>query len=107
MVTTKTVENALQAKNEIEGLLAQGYSLDNVYILAHDDNRGEDISEALHTNEVGMKEQGVFGSMSNIFKSRGDELRSKMESLGLSQQEAETYEKELDKGKLALIANKH
>lgn len=107
MVTTKTVENALQAKNEIEGLLAQGYSLDNVYILAHDDNRGEDITEALHTNEVGMKEQGVFSSMSNIFKSRGDELRSKMESLGLSEQEAETYEKELDKGKLVLIANKH
>ncbi|OCA85168.1 general stress protein [Pseudobacillus wudalianchiensis] len=107
MVTTKTVENAVQAKHEIEGLLAQGYSLDDVYLLAHDEHRGEDISEALHTNEVGMEEQGVFGSMSNIFKSRGDELRSKMESLGLSQQEADTYEKELDKGKLVLIANKH
>ncbi|KAB7709145.1 general stress protein [Bacillus aerolatus] len=107
MVTTKTVENALQAKSEIEGLLAQGYSLDDVYILAHDEHRSEDVSDALHTNEVGMKEQGVLNSMGNMFKSRGDELRSKMESLGLSQQEAETYEKELDKGKLVLIANKH
>ncbi|GLY10933.1 general stress protein [Bacillus badius] len=106
MVTTKTVENAVQAKQEIEGLLAQGFSLDDMYILAHDGHRGEDISEALHTNEVGMKEQGLLTSMSNIFKSRGDELRSKMEALGLSQQEAETYEKELDKGKLVLIANK-
>ncbi|MFK2826898.1 general stress protein [Bacillus sp. B190/17] len=106
MLTTKTVENALQAKNEIDGLLAQGYSLDHVYILAHDEHRTEDIADALQTNEVGMKEQGLLSSMGNMFQSRGNELRSKMESLGLSQQEAETYERELDKGKLVVIANK-
>ncbi|KKB33183.1 general stress protein [Bacillus thermotolerans] len=104
-MVTKTVENAVQAKSEIETLLSQGYSRDDIYILAHDKHRGEDITEALNTGEVGMKEQGLIDSVKNIFQSRGDELRSKLQSLGLSEQEAANYEKELDKGRLVLIAN--
>lgn len=101
-----TVENALQAKAEIEKLESQGYDDDNIYIFAHDKKRQKDVTDALDTESVGMKEQGFLNSMKNMTSSRGDELRAKMESAGLTKQEAEEYEEELDKGKLVIIANK-
>lgn len=106
MVVKKTVENAVQAKKEIEELVTHGYTHDDIYIFAHDKKRGDDITDALDTETVGMKEQGFLDSMKNMFASRGDELRSKMVAAGLSTAEAESAEKELDQGRLVLIAKK-
>jgi len=106
MTVKKTVENAVQAKEEIEKLVTQGYTHDEIYVFAHDKNRASHITEALDTESVGMKEQGFLDSMKNMFSSRGDELRSKMEAAGLSTEEAANAEAELDQGKLILIAKK-
>ena len=106
MTTRTTVENAVQAKAEIEKLVEQGYSHDNIYIFAHDKKRGGNITDALDTEEVGMKEHGFLNSMKNMFSSRGDELRSKMVAAGLSTEEAATAEEELDQGKLIIIVKK-
>ena len=100
------VENAVQAKVEIEKLETEGYSRDDIYIFAHYKQREEDISDALNTEEVGIKEQGFLDSMKNLVSSRGDELRSKMEAAGLTAEEAGDAEKELDHGKLVVIAKK-
>ncbi len=106
MTVKKTVENAVQAKKEIEELVTQGYTHDDIYIFAHDKKRASHITDALDTESVGMKEQGFLDSMKNMFSSRGDELRSKMEAAGLSVAEAADAEQELDQGKLILIAKK-
>lgn len=106
MVLKKIVENAVQAKKEIEELTVQGYTHDDIYIFAHDKKRTENITNALETESVGIKEQGFLDSMKNMFTSRGDELRSKMEAAGLTAEEAANAEKELDHGKLVLIAKK-
>ncbi|MCM3743723.1 general stress protein [Sporosarcina luteola] len=106
MVLKKIVENAVQAKKEIDELTTQGYTHDDIYIFAHDKKRTEHITDALDTETVGMKEQGFLDSMKNMFTSRGDELRSKMEAAGLTAEEASEAEKELDHGKLVLIAKK-
>ncbi|AMX00829.1 general stress protein [Rummeliibacillus sp. G93] len=106
MVTKITVENAVQAKEEIEKLEAQGYSRDDVYVFAHYQEREDDIADALDTAEVGMKEQGFFKSMKNLVAKRGDELRTEMQAVGLSEAEADAGEKELDQGKLVLVVNK-
>ncbi|PSL40387.1 heat induced stress protein YflT [Planomicrobium soli] len=106
MTVKLTVENAVQAKSEVERLQSQGYDDDNIYIFAHDKRREADITEALDTESVGVKEQGFLNGMKNITNSRGDELRAKMAAVGLSDQEAEEYEEELDKGKLVIIATK-
>jgi hypothetical protein len=42
--------------------------------------------------------------MANVFRTQGEELRSKIESLGISDQEAEQLEKELDQGRVVVIA---
>lgn len=106
LVIKHILENVVQAKQQVENLEAQGYSRDDIYIFDHSKKRGDDISETLNTEEVGMAEQGFFDSMKNMFTSRGDELRSKMEAAGLSAEEASDAEAELDKGKLVLIVNK-
>ena len=106
MTVKLTVENAVQAKEKIDSLVTQGYTHEDIYIFAHDKKRGDDINDALDTEKVGMKEQGFLDSMKNMFTSRGDELRSKMEAAGLSMEEASDAEKELDQGKLVILAKK-
>jgi len=97
------VENVVQAKEHVEMLEARGVLRDQIYIFAHSKERDSDITDALHTNDVGMAEQGFFDSMKNMFSSRGDELRNKMEATGLSAEEADDAEAILDTGKLIII----
>ncbi|TYR80711.1 general stress protein [Priestia megaterium] len=106
MVNVKVVENGVQAKATIEQFLREGFTKDEVYLLAHHQDRSEHLTELTDTNNIGVSEQGVFDSMANVFRSRGDELRSKMESLGLSTPEAEQYEEELDRGRVVIVASK-
>jgi hypothetical protein len=106
MTQVRLVENGLQAKKEIEQFLHQGFTKDEVYLLAHGKDRSEDLSDALNTNDIGVSEQGFFDSIANVFRSRGDELRSKMESLGLTHSEAQQFEKELDRGRVIVVAAK-
>lgn len=106
MYKVEVVENVVGAKTKIETLTAEGYTKDDIYIFAHDKHRSEDITEGTGTESIGVKEQGIIESMGNLFKSRGDELRAKMKAAGMNQTEADTYEEELDKGKLVIVANK-
>lgn len=105
MISKKTVENAVQAKAEVERLVKEGFSQDDIYIFAHDKKRGKHITDALDTEDVGVAEEGILKSMKNLFSSRGDELRSKMAAAGLTTEEAAAAEEELDQGKLIVIAN--
>ncbi|WP_335871410.1 general stress protein [Bacillus sp. 2205SS5-2] len=106
MYRVEIVENGLQAQELISGFEMEGYTKENIYLFAHDTKRSEHLTEATNTEDIGIKEQGIFETMGNYFRSRGDELRSKMRSVGLSQAEAEKFEEELDKGKLVIVASK-
>jgi hypothetical protein len=106
MTQVKVVENGVEAKKAIDELVNQGFTKDDVYLFAHDKPRSEHLSDATDTNEIGVAEQGVFDSLANIFRSRGDELRAKMASLGLTDAEAQQYEKELDNGRVVVVATK-
>jgi hypothetical protein len=106
MYQVHVVENGVQAKEKIEGLTLAGFTKDDIYLFAHDKDRSENLTDATNTENVGMKEQGMLDSLGNMFRSRGDELRSKMENLGLTNAEAEKYEEELDFGKVVVVAVK-
>ncbi|MEH7111131.1 general stress protein [Neobacillus niacini] len=106
MENVKIVENGVEAKQEIAQFMLQGYTKSEIYLLAHDENRSEHLTDALDINEVGVSEQGVFDSIANVFRSRGDELRSKLQSLGLSAAAAERCEEEMDHGKVIVLASK-
>jgi len=106
MTVKLSVENVVQAKQEVENLEAQGYIRDNIYIFAHFEEREDNINEALGTEEAGVSEQGFLTTMKNYVNSRGDELRNELRSVGLSETEAAEFEKVLDTGKLVIVANK-
>ena len=106
MLNVKVVENGVQAKDTIEQFLRQGFTKDDIYLFAHDKTRSTHLTDATDTNNVGMSEQGFFDQLSNVFRSRGDELRSKMRSVGLSETEADQYEEELDRGRVVVVATK-
>jgi hypothetical protein len=101
-----SVENVVQAKTEIERLEAQGYPREHIHIFAHNKNLSSNINESLDTNDVGMREQGLMGSMINLFSERGEVLRNKMEATGLTSDEAVAAERDLDRGKLVIVAHK-
>jgi hypothetical protein len=100
----KVLENGVQAIEEVNRLRSSGYSKEDIYVVSHDQDREGRIADASDSNEVGLSEEGLFGSIANLFRSRGDELRSKITSLGFSEAEADFYEKELDRGKVLVIA---
>lgn len=100
----KVVQNGVQAVETVKELSSTGYAAEHIYVLAHDQERTDRIVDATSAHEIGIKEEGVFSSIANLFRSRGDELRSKIVSLGFTETEADFYEKELDQGKVLVIA---
>lgn len=106
MENVKIVENGVQAKKEIADLMMEGFTKDEIYLFAHDEDRSEHLTDALEISAVGVGEQGVFESFANVFRSRGDELRAKLESLGLSAAAAERCEEQMDDGKVVVVASK-
>lgn len=106
MYKVNIVENGLEASNLISELQNEGYLKSEIYIFAHGEERSKDITDATETGKVGVEEQGVLNTLGNVFKKRGDELRSKMSALGLTDHQAADCEKQLDQGKLVVIASK-
>lgn len=102
----EVVENGVQASNIINALENQGYNKESIYIFAHDKDRSEDLTAATETGSVSVKEQGLLDSLGNVFRKRGDELRSKMQSVGLTEMEASKYEEVLDTGRLVIVGSK-
>ncbi|WP_419882435.1 general stress protein [Peribacillus sp. B-H-3] len=106
MYQVHVLENGVQAKEKIDELTTSGFTNEDIYLFAHDKDRSQHLTENTDTESVGVKEQGLLDSVGNLFKSRGDELRNRMGNLGLTETEAAQYEKELDKGKVVLVASK-
>ncbi|NOU94955.1 hypothetical protein GC093_17250 [Paenibacillus sp. LMG 31456] len=99
----KLVTYEEQAIQEIRSFQRKGYTLDEIYVLAHDDETTEGLTKLMSTSTVGVMEEGIGDAFANLFRSRGDQLRSKMHSLGLSKAQADHFEKELDKGKILVM----
>jgi hypothetical protein len=101
----KLVNNGLEAFDVVNDLHRQGFTEKEIYVLAHDRIRTERLAEAVDTNKIGVSEEGMFDTVANLFRTRGDALRNKIESMGFNQNEAIMYEAELDKGKVLVMAH--
>ncbi|WP_226666624.1 general stress protein [Metabacillus litoralis] len=96
-------QNEDRMKEAVNNLKTKGVEKNDVYVLSHDDERTERISEKVDTNTIGSEETGMKNAVGNFFNKKGDELRNKLSEIGFSKTEAETYEEKLDKGKVLLI----
>jgi len=100
----KLANNGVEAVDIIQGLHRQGYEEDNIYVLTHDRTRTDHLADAADANTIGVAEEGLLDSVANLFRSRGDELRNQIESMGFGRGDAMWYESELDRGKVLVIA---
>jgi len=101
--TINVAENAEKALEVVKDLYQQGFEMDDIYVLAHHEDVTHKLAAIANTKEIGISEEGIYHSLANMFKSRGDELRSKFVSLGVSDDEAARLERELDNGHVAVI----
>lgn len=103
-VIVKAVDNGARAMEEIDVLYRLGYSPEDIYVLAHDRDHTDFLADAADVNTIGMEEEGLMRSMAGLFRSRGDDLRVKLQSMGCAPSEAKMYEAELDRGKVIVMA---
>ncbi|AZB40965.1 general stress protein [Bacillus sp. FJAT-42376] len=98
------VENGVQASEKVKELEEQGLSKHSIFLFAQDPDRSRHLTENTDTKEMSTMDKGLFNTMANAFRSRTEELTSKMAALGLSQNEALHYEEELASGRIVILA---
>ncbi|UNL84931.1 general stress protein [Priestia koreensis] len=100
----KIVDHSEKVERAVHELNAKGYTQSEIYVFSYDKYETTDLKKETSTQSVGMKEQGFFEALSNVFRSRWEEIEAKIISLGVSPDEASRYENELEAGKIVLIA---
>lgn len=90
-------------KTDVSILRDKGVDKDDVYVLSHDDDRTSRVAGGAEANTVGINEMDFKEAVGNLFNSKGDELRTKLEEMGFTEAEAENYEEEMDEGKIFLM----
>ncbi|MFS0907483.1 general stress protein [Priestia aryabhattai] len=106
MKKIRVVKDGYEVKEAIEQFLSLGFRKDNIYLLANERDRTEELTNVLNTNDIGISEPMDNNLMTNSFHFYKDELHSKFHSLGLSAAEVQQYEKELNWGRILVIATK-
>ncbi|OCT11751.1 hypothetical protein A8709_28165 [Paenibacillus pectinilyticus] len=96
--------NLQETQHKIKQLYREGFEKDHVYVLTHSAEGTDFIANYTNAQQITMSEVGVLTSIANLFRSRGDELRAKMRSLGVPDVESGRLESELDKGKILVLA---
>lgn len=94
-------DQALIAEVEAQAIL--GVKKEDLYVISHDADRTSRVADKVDANEIGVKETGLGVAIENMFNKKGDELRSKMNELGFTEQEAAQLEEKLDHGKILLL----
>lgn len=103
--TVKEFQDDQAVMEEVKNLAERGVSKDDLYLISHDDERTDRVAGKVDANQVGVKEEGIGTAIGNIFRKKGDELRTKFKELGFSQAEADEFEEKLDHGKILLIVD--
>jgi hypothetical protein len=106
MKKIRVVKDGYEVKEAIEQFLSLGFRKDNIYLLAHERDRTEELTNVLNTNGIGISEPGDNKPMANSLHFYKDELFSKLYSLGLSAAEVQQYVKELNWGRILVFAIK-
>ncbi|MFD2639198.1 general stress protein [Piscibacillus salipiscarius] len=96
MAYVKDYKNDQNIEHDIKKLLGNGVSQEDIYVLTHDDEHTEDLAHKTRTHTIELMQ-------SEGFDQKGNELRAKLEEVGVSEESAEQYEAMLDQGKILLI----
>lgn len=104
LTQVKTVSTVEEARSAVQAFVDEGYVHPSIYVLTHEEKRTDLVSDVTEASQIGIIEEGVFTALANLFRSRGDELRAKMRSVGISERDAEELEAQMDEGHIVIIA---
>jgi hypothetical protein len=97
--------NISEAHSQVQMYNREGFDRDHIYVLTHSQEGTDYVADSTGAEKIGVPQEGVITAVANLFRSRGDELRAKMESLDVPKSEAERLEAELDHGKIVILAS--
>jgi hypothetical protein len=100
---TRQYTNEEQFIKDVQLLESKGIEREDIYVVTHDKDRTQRLADQADINTIGMSEIGVGKTVESMFKSEGDELRNKLEQMGLGEAEAKNFENELDNGKVIMM----
>lgn len=66
----KEYTNDEQLMKDVEELQKMGVAKEDVYVLAHDDDRTERLADNTNANTIGAKETGFKHAVGNIFNKK-------------------------------------
>lgn len=101
------VRDGMEAVETVQQLQRSGYAKSQIYVLAHDKVQTHALVDTAEVNHIDVREQGMLEALANLFRSRGAELRSALQSVGLTREQADRYEEELDKGNILVLARRY
>lgn len=104
MYKVKIAKNQPEAASAVTDFAENGFSKESIYVFSHNKEEEQQLTDVVGAAEVGIEEQGVVGAVENLLKSRGSELRAKLQDLGIPKADAENYEKQMDSGMIVIVA---
>lgn len=95
----KEYTNDGNLEKDINTLKEQNIAVKDIYVLSHDPDRTERIVGNTEASGIDYNQSESNASS----KKPGDELRNKLKSLGVTENDADGYEEDMDEGKVLLI----
>jgi hypothetical protein len=103
--TRVSVTSSLEdTQNKVQQLHSEGFKKDHIYVLTHSAEGTDYVAEFTGAEQISMAEEGLFTSIANLFRSRGEELKAKIMALGVPEAEAARLLNELEWGKILVLA---
>ncbi|OWA33086.1 hypothetical protein B9G55_23300 [Saccharibacillus sp. O16] len=100
----KVVENGIEAIETIRELRITGYTGDQLFVLAYDEEKTERTAEAAGVRPVFPDSAESETADLQVFRSSAEELRVRIADMGFSKEEAAYYEEQLELGKVLVVA---
>ncbi|MDO3412783.1 general stress protein [Saccharibacillus sp. CPCC 101409] len=100
----KVVENGVQAVETIRELRMTGYTGDQLFVLAYDEEQTGRTAEAAGAQPILSEHEQSELTGTRWLRPTPDELRRRIEGMGFSEAESGYYEQQLEQGKVLVVA---
>jgi hypothetical protein len=91
-----------EVKKAILQFLEAGFRPYQIHVLAYDNDKNKELLTQQCVSRIGMATQMMNQAQSDLFRSRGFELRSKLLSFGWSSSTVDFYESEIANGRIVV-----
>jgi hypothetical protein len=95
-------DHETEVKKAILQFLEAGFRPFQIHVLAYDNEKNKELLKQQCVSRIGMATQTMNQTQSDLFRSKGFELRSKLLSFGWSTAAVDYYENEISQGRIVV-----